>query len=488
MATTQRFILLPPRGTTTAAFPGNAHVGTFMRSLTVSPARARAAPTMKVIDSTHETGIKLVEMTPANVLALREREPGVRIVPEVFYELARAPRPQILKKAVAGATPATAAARLSFVVRGTGAPVARANVVAFTDYANGIGEQGTTRSNGTVQLKLRPKAQIERLYIYPLQDCWPMIFRNVQLPAPQPLALPAIDLATADALQFFRGKDPGADGSQVTVGILDTGCGPHPDLVIAGGRNTVVGEDAADYTDNDQHGTHVAGIVASKGASPAGMAGLAPMVSLRAYRVFPRGGLASNYSIAKAIDSAVADGCDLINLSLGSQGPADPATSSAIADARAAGVAVFCASGNDGLPSVCQPAADARAAAVGCFGRTGLAPRGSVSAASLGLPLGKPDKANRMANFSNHGLEIDLAGPGVGVVSTVPNGGWAVMDGTSMACPAVVGMVARLLSANAGVRNMPRDQSRSDAILKMAFHAAAALGFGPQYEGHGWIV
>lgn len=272
------------------------------------------------------------------------------------------------------------------------------------------------------------------------------------------------------------------------MGIVDTGCGPHPDLIVAGGRNTVVGENAADYVDNgDMHGTHVAGIVAARGAAPTGMGGLAPQVSLRAYRVFPKGGPASNYSIAKAIDSAVADGCDLINMSLGGRGPADPATSSAIADARAAGVVVFCASGNDSLNQVSQPAADPRAVAVGCFGRKSMFPSDSISASNIGKPIGTPDKLNFMASFSNHGLEVDMAGPGVGVVSTVPATGWAVMDGTSMACPAVTGAVARLLSADAAVRGMPRDQQRSDAILKMAFAAAQSLGFGPQYEGNGWI-
>ncbi len=61
------------------------------------------------------------------------------------------------------------------------------------------------------------------------------------------------------------------------------------------------------------------------------------------------------------------------------------------------------------------------------------------------------------------------------------------MDGTSMATPAVTGMMARLLSANAAVRNMPRGQARSDEILKLGYQAAKKLGFGANYEGYGWI-
>jgi subtilisin len=214
------------------------------------------------------------------------------------------------------------------------------------------------------------------------------------------------------------------------------------------------------------------------------MVGLAPAAALRAYRVFGKGSDgASNFAIAKAIDRAVADGCDLINMSLGG-GAMDPATSAAIADARAAGTVVICAAGNDGLNQVSQPAADARAVAVGAFGRRGLVPANSISAAAAGRP-GK-DAENFMARFSNHGPEIDMAGPGVGVVSTFPKDRWAVMDGTSMACPAVTGAAARLLGNSPRTMALPRGQARSDEILKLAFTAARALGFGPQYEGYGW--
>jgi subtilisin len=386
----------------------------------------------------------------------------------------------------AGAQPATAT--LSLVIAPGGAPVIGATVIAFTDYANGFGDEGVTRAGGTVRLKIGQSARIERLFVYPRDSCWPLVRKNLKLPLAGPIRLRQIDLAQKDALQHFRESIPGKAGQGVTVGIIDTGCGPHPDLPIAGGVNTVVGQDPQRFEDNgDQHGTHVAGIVGARGQAPLGMAGLAPSAVLRSYRVFAKGKGASNYAIAKAIDRAVTDGCDIINMSLAG-GPADPATSAAIADARAAGVAVFCASGNDGEHAVSQPAADSRSVAVGCFGRKGTFPSNSVSASTVGRRVGKPDAHNFMANFSNHGPEIDLAGPGVGIVSTVPVASWAVMDGTSMASPAVAGAVACLLSAKPSVLNMARGQARSDAILQMAFKAARSLGFGPEYEGSGWIM
>jgi subtilisin family serine protease len=493
MATTpppQRFLLLPPRGMQASAAPTNAHLSAFMHAMRplLAPAAGLARAAFRVIDAVHEDGLKLVEMTPAGLLQLRTQAPGVRVIPEVFYELALAPRPNVLAQArtQAGAKPAVAV--LTLVLEPGGAPVRGATVTAFTDFAKGIGDEGVTRADGTVRLKIGPGARIARLYIYPRDSCWPLLRKNLQLPLAAPIRLRQIDLAQQDALQHFRALVPGKSGQGVTVGIVDTGCGPHPDLPIAGGVNTVVGEDPRRYEDNgDQHGTHVAGIVGARGQAPLGMAGVAPGAVLRAYRVFAKGKGASNYAIAKALDRAVADGCDIINMSLAG-GPADPATSAAIADARAAGAAVICASGNDGEHAVSQPAADTRSVAVGCFGRKGTFPANSVSASNVGRPLGKPDAHNFMANFSNHGPEIDLAGPGVGIVSTVPGSAWAVMDGTSMASPAVAGAVACLLSAKPSILNMARGQARSDAILQLAFQAARSLGFGPEYEGSGWIM
>ena len=489
----QRFILMPPRGLTANASPASTHLSGFMEALTVAPAGAaalRASPgtkaSMRVLDSIHEDGLKLVEMSQASRNALRETHPGLRVVPEVFYEIARAPRPAIAARVRTRAGVLATGVTLKLVSGVGAAPVKGADVVAFTDFAGRIGAGGKTRADGTVTLNLGATAKIERLYVYPHAGFWPLLKKNFRLPVSAPIKLKAIDLGAVDVLQFMRKSASGNDGASVRVGIIDTGSGPHPDLSIAGGFNAVLGESETDFLDNgDQHGTHVAGIVGARGTAPAGMRGFAPKVELFSYRVFGKGQNASNFAIAKAIDRAVADGCDLINMSLGG-GPSDPAISGEIADARAAGVAVICASGNDGLAEVSQPGADSRALAVGAFGRKGSFPTGTATADAVGKS-GSPDKNFFMANFSNSGPEIDFAGPGVGVVSTVPTDGHAVMDGTSMACPAVTGMMARLLSANTAVRNMPRNQARSDEILKLAFLAAKTLGFGPNFEGSGWI-
>lgn len=496
----QRYLLLPPRGLQTSAAPASAHLATLLTSLqpTLALPRGLAGAGLRIVDSVHENGIKLVEMDAAAMRRLREQAPGLRIVPEVFYRTARQPIPTVLgpaaprsakRRAAAGgraraATTAAAATVLNFV-GSDGQPVAGATVVAFTDFAQRLGAQGKTKADGRVSLELGTAKRVQRLYVYPVDSLWPLLKKNVALPRTKAFTLRAIDLAATDALQYFAALAPSGNGAGVVVGVIDTGVGPHRDVPVAGGANTVTGENEADYQDNgDRHGTHVGGIVGARGLAGHGMRGLAPAVTLRSYRVFGKGSDgASNFAIAKAIDRAVAEGCDLINMSLGG-GPADPATSAAIADARVAGVAVVCASGNDGAATVSEPGADSRAVAVGAFGRKGLAPADSVSASDVGR-AGK-DKRNFMADFSNHGAAIDFAGPGVGIVSTVPVDRWAVMDGTSMASPALAGAAARLLSADAALLKSARDQQRSDAILQLAFRAAKQLGFGAEYEGSGW--
>jgi len=492
---TTQYILLPPRGLSAGdVVPSTSQVSSFFTSLesvrtSNAPVRALAAAKIKtkltVIDSIHENGAKLVEMSPEAVSELQTEQPGLRIVPVVYYYPAKAPRPTPL----AGPKAATVGLKINLTVvsKATGKPIGGAMVVAFTDFQNRTGAQGKTTKKGKVSLALGARKKVERLYVYSPNGFWNVLDQDLTLRSGMKVEMVPIDLSYTDCLRYFYGNSPASAGQGLTVGVIDTGIGPHRDLTVAGGQNTVAGEDPNDWSDNGEgHGTHVGGIIAAHGTPPDGIRGVAPGVILRSYRVFGKGAQgASNFSIAKALDRAVGDGCDLVNMSLGG-GPRDEATHSAIASARAKGALVIVAAGNDGRQPVSFPASDSLSLAISALGRKGTFLNETVEVGDIAPPPGK-DPNNFIADFSNVGPEIVLTGPGVGIISTFPSDKYAVLDGTSMACPAVTGAAAKLLSSRPDLVALPKDQARSDAMAEAVLKAATKLGFPATLEGQGLI-
>lgn len=493
-STVQQFILLPARGLrATGPTSSPAHASFFRATADAlssdvpytfdTPERGKVQ--MRVIDKIYEDGAKLVELSPDDAFALRAHQPGLRLVPIVYYRTAVAPRFTIATEAVAERVVVAQQIKLKIVSKKDNTPIAEANVSAFTDFANGDekrwkGDGGTTDDSGEVSLSLET-AKVERLYVYPKQGFWSALRKNFTITSGMKIALTPLDLQYNDVLRYFYGSSSDKDGEGVKVGICDTGVGPHSDLKVEGGENEVVGENKDDYWDGSQHGSHVAGIIAANGK----IHGLAPAAILRSYRVFARyADETSNYHISKGIASAVRDECDLINVSISGPRPIDEAVKAAIEDARSQGSLVIVASGNNNRSPVGSPAYDSLCIAISAMGRKGTFPEGSVEEEDVAAPYGK-DKKNFVAAFSNIGLEIDLIAPGVGIISTVPQDGYAPMSGTSMACPAVVGFAAKLLSKHPDILSMNRDQARSDAMAKVLLQSAKSLGFGPKYEGHG---
>ncbi len=486
----RRYLLLPARGTR-ARDDTPPSAARFLRGLGEGRALRLGGQVCRVVDVVCADGVRLLEMTPQAALALRAREPGLRLLAEQFYRPALAPRrrPRLEPRALVG--PARATLTLDLRVSGSGAPLARAEVVAYTDYDAGEGVVRRADAEGRVRLPWRADTKrLDALFVYPVgAGSWGFFGRAVALMVGRPLEVAALDLNVPDVLRARYGVAALTAGAGVTVGIVDTGVGPHPDLVVAGGRNTVVREKAADFGDSGAgHGTHVAGIVAGRGAAPTGARGLAPGARLMSYRVFGRqrpdeaGPGASNYSILKAIDGAVRDGCDLVNLSLGGGDP-DEALADAIGDARAAGTLCIAAAGNEERDRVSFPARLSTALAVSAVGRLNTFPPTALAVGDVAEPRGK-DKQDFLASFTNVGREIDLCAPGVGVVSTFYDG-YAPLSGTSMACPAVTGVAAALLARTPKVLSLPRRAARSAALARLVLASARSLGFKPTEEGHG---
>lgn len=489
-STIQQFILLPARGLRATGPTSSPAQASFFRATANAlsselpyafDTTARGKVQMRVLDSIHEDGAKLVELSPDDAFALRAHQPGLRLVPIVYYRTAVAPKFTVATEAVARTATAAMHIKLKIISKKDNTPISGATVVAFTNFAKREGAQGDTDDNGEVNLSLETaNKKAERLYVYPKQGFWSALKKNFTITSGKKIALTPLDIKSKDGLRYFYSTPPENAGEGVKVGVVDTGIGPHPDLNVEGGKNEVVGENPNDYSDGSEHGTHVAGIIAANG----NVRGLAPAAILRSYRVFARyADTASNYYIAKGIDSAAQDGCDIINVSISGPRPIDEAIKAAIEDARSQGSLVIVAAGNDNRSPVGSPAYDPLCIAISALGRKGTFPKGSIEEGDIAAPYGK-DKNNFVAAFSNIGPEIDLIAPGVGIISTVP-GGYAPMSGTSMACPAIVGFTARLLSKHPEILSMNRDQARSDAAAQLLLKSAEPLGFKPRYEGHG---
>lgn len=488
----QQFVLMPVRGLSARGPTATDSLRNFFFRVESNVAasmrvgRGRWAVKIRVLDSIHEDGAKLVEMPPQSAVELRLEQPGMRLVPVTYFRPAIAPRPAVRSAPRAAATGAALKIKLRVVSGKDGSPIVGAQVIAFTDFANRQGAEATTNSRGEAGLALGSASRkVERLYIYPRVGFWSVLKKNITVTSTTELKVNPVDLSAPDVLRHFYKTSQLGAGAGVKVGVVDSGVDlAHADLQLAGGENTVVGEKPGDFGDNGSgHGTHVAGIVGARGTAPQGMRGIAPGVALYSYRVFGKDNdRASNYSIAKGIDRAVRDGCDLINLSLAG-GPPDDLTRAAIEDARSQGSLVIVAAGNDGRQPVSFPASDSLSIAVSALGVKGTFPRGAAEAAEVMSPYGR-NRDHFIAAFSNIGVEIDLTGTGVGVVSTFP-GGYLPLSGTSMACPAVTGFAAKLLATQPALVAMNREQARSDAIAQMLVGAAKTLGFPAEYEGRG---
>lgn len=457
-----------------------------------------AGPAIEVIKSLHEDGVKLVSASEEVLAALRQENPGIRVIEETFCRPALAPRvtlpPKPAKTAGAHLAATGSTTFTVQVLRGDNMkPVKGADVIAFRTSQDALEKK--TNSSGKAKFKFFAASipKLNKLFVYHEEaGVWGYFKANATVSNSSiKVILEPIDLAKQDSLRFFHKAGSLTDGTGVRVGVIDSGADVnHPDLAsaIEGGANCVPGSNRPDndFGPDGAHGTHVAGTIAARGTAPTSVRGVAPGAKLRIYRVFEEGnsGSGSSFAVIDAIERAIADKCDIINLSLGfDQGVTDIAISDALSKARKNGILAVAAAGNDGRLPVGFPGSDANCVAVSAVGRKGLFPDTSNDVPDVIAPFGT-DPMNYVAGFSNVGADLDAAGSGTAVISTFPSG-YGAMSGTSMASPSVAGMAARLLAANPAIMGMPRDALRSDTIRKLLMDACKSLGFGVSFEGAG---
>jgi subtilisin len=220
-------------------------------------------------------------------------------------------------------------------------------------------------------------------------------------------------------------------GINYDVVVFDTGIDQdHPDLNVAGGRN-FSGGSVSNWDDGNGHGTHVAGTIGAKD-NGSGVVGVAPGVRLWAFKVCKNGGICLSSERIAGLDEATA--CKLkalggsttcnvkaeginfasANMSIGT--PDDDTACHANSDALHkaicslvnAGVVFSLSAGNEGVEKKAYPEVLAVSALADFDGKAGGA----------GSPTCRSDEDDTLANFSNFGPALDIAAPGVCILST----------------------------------------------------------------------
>ncbi len=230
------------------------------------------------------------------------------------------------------------------------------------------------------------------------------------------------------------GAFPGSGG--VKVGIIDTGIDQaHEDLqgktvncARSGGGLIPIGggsiQEGSCADDND-HGTHVAGTVAATANNGKGVAGVAFNSQLAICKALGGPlGTGSTSDVANCINWTASKGAKVISMSLG--GGSSTTLQQAVRNADDTAI-VIAAAGNDGDGTLNYPAAYPEV----------------VSVAAT-------DNRDARASFSNANADVEIAAPGVDILSTRRGGGYVAFSGTSMATPHVAGVAAVIAQRNPG--------------------------------------
>lgn len=212
----------------------------------------------------------------------------------------------------------------------------------------------------------------------------------------------------------------------IVIALVDTGVDlSHPDLKdrLIPGRNMI--DPSKPPQDEDDHGTHTAGIAGAAANNGVGVVGVAPGVSLMPVKALGAGG--NEATITDGVMWAADHGANVITMSLGLY-KRSPVFEKALGYALAKGITITASAGNNNAENDPETAPHLPSTYPGV------------------IEVAATDAADQKASFSNFGKTVTVAAPGVNILSTVPGGGYAKMSGTSMAAPHAAGVAALILS------------------------------------------
>ncbi|MFS1513643.1 S8 family serine peptidase [Chengkuizengella sp. SCS-71B] len=238
------------------------------------------------------------------------------------------------------------------------------------------------------------------------------------------------------------------DGKNVNIAILDTGIADHSDLKVKDGISFVEGKL---FDEDDQgHGTHVAGTIAALD-NRLGVLGVAPGADLYAVKVLDEDGNGSYAQVIEGIQWAIDNKMDIISMSFGGKSYSQ-ALHEVIKTAEDEGILVISAGGNlgEGNNTLLYPSLFPEVISVGAV-----------------------DKKLERADYSSTGLELDLVAPGTSILSTLQDGNYGEMTGTSMAVPHVTGAAALIWESD--------KKLTADEVKNILYNSATPLGDKHRY-------
>ena len=225
---------------------------------------------------------------------------------------------------------------------------------------------------------------------------------------------------------------PALSATPPTVAVIDTGVDyTHPDLAgkVILGLNAITNN--SNPFDDNEHGTHVAGIIAAKGGNGAYGEGVCPNCKILAVKVLDATGSGTDFDVALGMAWTVTNRntttppTKVVNMSLG--GAASATIAEQVLAMKNAGMVLVAAAGNDNTTST-----------------TDAFPGADPNVALRVMATEQQDCRAWFSNFSPAAMpgQYNIAAPGWNISSTTPEAGYAPMSGTSMASPVVAGAAA----------------------------------------------
>jgi major intracellular serine protease len=284
-------------------------------------------------------------------------------------------------------------------------------------------------------------------------------------------------LAAAEYTNYYMSQShinllwaDGLTGAGIKVGVCDTGVQiDHPmytGKIVAGKNFTDDGLAEDDISSTYYHGTAVTSLIAGNYMNH-NLYGVAPDAEIVIAKVLKQKddgkATGSNSWIVNGINYCVEQGCDIINLSLGSFSN-NASEEEAVRNAVAQGVSVVCASGN--------------------FGNAGN-PTMYPAAYDDSISVGSMNNNYNVVDSSTYNTFVDIVAPGDGIYGATLNSEYVSLWGTSFSAPLISGTLALLKQKF--IRDFGRKPNEAELFAMLIKQTRALPSIDRQHQGHGYF-